>query len=416
MSGALQAIYQNHRSFGTSGGPFWLGYLSGGIGYGVAVDSSSNMYLNGVSSDIQVAKYNTSATIQWQRSLNEGSFDYGRGVAVDSSGNMYICGDTQNNIIQVVKYNTSGILQWKNSLNGSAGTLGNGVAVDSSANVYVCGLSDYLASGNQARIAKYNTSGTLQWQYRIDDSGTGGAYGVAVDSSANVYICGYSSDSLYTAKFDTSGTLQWQKRLGSSAQTNYGVAVDSSGNVYVCGYAYPSGNSLYISKYNTSGTLQWQRSLGTSGFGLAVAVDSSANVYVCGRLQQSPSFVQGLLIAKYNTSGTIQWQRRLDGSTSMAGQSIAIDSFGNMYVSGILYDNTVGNQLFFAKLPSDGSLTGTYTVGGYSITYAASTLTDAAGALTELGVSSTRATSLLVDDTSAATDAATSLGSFVTTI
>jgi uncharacterized delta-60 repeat protein len=413
MSGALQAIYQNHRGF-VLPQSYWLGYLSGNVGYGVAADSSGNMSLCGVSGapqDIQVAKYNTSGTIQWQRKLNEGSSDYGRAVATDSSGNMYICGDTQNNQIQIVKYNTSGTLQWKNVLYNSYVARGYGIAVDSSGNVYVCGLFDYLGGGYRLAVAKYNTSGTLQWNYFIDDSGTGGGYGVAVDSSANVYVCGYSSDSLYTAKFNTSGTLQWQKRLGSSAAANYGVAVDSSGNVYVCGYAYPSGSNLYISKYNTSGTLQWQRSLGTSfTYGFAVAVDSSANVYVCG--YSSANFQ----IAKYNTSGTIQWQRSLSGSNSMAGQSIAIDSFGSMYITGLLNDSSLGNRFFFAKLPGDGSLTGTYTVGAYSITYAASTLTDAAGVLSDIGVSSTRGNSTLFDTTSGATDSATSLTSVVTTI
>jgi hypothetical protein len=332
---------------------------------------------------------------------------------------VYICGDTQSNQIQIAKYNTSGTLQWKNALvNGYVYARGRGVAVDSSGNVYVCGFFNYLGGGtNQLAVAKYNTSGTLQWNYYIDDSGAGGGYGIAVDSSANVYVCGYSADSLYTAKFNTSGTLQWQKRLGSGAAGNNGVAVDSSGNVYVCGDAYPSGDNLYISKYNTSGTLQWQRSLSASSHGFAVAVDSSANVYVCGYLTQSPSYVQGLLIAKYNTSGTIQWQRRLDGASSMAGYGIAVDSSANVYIAGILQDNiTYGGQAFFAKLPSDGSLTGTYTVGLFSITYAASTLTESAGVLTELGVYSTRGNSTLFDTTSGATDSATSLTSSVTTI
>ena len=301
--------------------------------------------------------------------------------------------------------------------------IGRSVAVDGSGNVYVCGFSN--ASGtDDIQIAKYDTSGTIQWQRSLGVSGSSEqGRSVAVDSSGNVYVCGYSTASgpnnFQIAKYNTSGTIQWQRSLGGvTDQIGRSVAVDGSGNVYVCGSSTAS-NDIQIAKYNTSGTIQWQRSLsGTVEEGYSVAVDSSGNVYVCGYSIASGS--TDFQIAKYNTSGTIQWQRSLGGSSGGTsytdyGFSVAVDGSGNVYVCG--YSILSGNSDFlFAKLPGNGTLTGTYSVGGYSFTYAASSLTDAATSLTDAASSLTDAATSLTDAASSLTDAATTLTSSVTTI
>ena len=417
--------------FASLGGGYWIGLLGDGVeddfGHSIAVDSSGNVYVCGYTqvsgtSDFQIAKYNTSGTIQWQRSLNGGSSDAGESIAVDSSGNVYVCGRSNSfdgsQDIQIAKYDTSGTIQWQRRLRSLETDFGYSVAVDSSGNVYVCGYSDISSPGaSDFQIAKYDTSGTIQWQRRLG-GGTSieEGHSIAVDSSGNVYVCGYSNSTIgqyafQIAKYDTSGTIQWQRSLGSGVSNDFGfsIAVDLSGNVYVCGRSNASGtNNFQIAKYNTSGTIQWQRSLdgGSNDAGESIAVDSSGNVYVCGR--SNPSGVMKFQIAKYDTSGTIQWQRRLGGGGSDFGYSIAVDSSGNVYVCG--YSNATGsNNFLFAKLPGDGSKTGTYTVGGYSFTYASSSLTDAVSTLTDAASSLTSAASSLAS-------AASSLTSSVTTI
>ena len=301
------------------------------------------------------------------------------------------------------------------------------MVVDGSGNVYVVGSTGSSgAGGNDLLIAKYNTSGSIQWQRTLGGTDTDGGYGIAVDGSGNLYVAGYTRSTgaggadILIAKYNTSGSIQWQRTLGgTSEEFSNAIAVDGSGNVYVTGRtdsAGAGGYDLLIVKYNTSGSIQWQRTLGgtDTDAGDEIVVDGSGNVYVAGYTNSTGAGTNDALIVKYNSSGTIQWQRTLGGTNNDVGSGgIAVDSLGNVYVNG--YTRSTGadsNVFLIAKLPGDGSLTGTYG----SLTYASSSLTDSASSLTDASSSLTANTSYLTDASSSLTDAASNLTSSTTTL
>jgi hypothetical protein len=182
----------------------------------------------------------------------------------------------------VVKYNSSGKKQWTKQLGTSKHDRARGVATDSSGNVYVTGDTyggldgNTNAGSNDLFVVKYNSSGTKQWTKQLGTSSTDLANGVVTDSSGNIYVAGGTyggldgninagNSDLFVVKYNSSGTQQWTKQMGSSSSDyDYGVATDSSRNVYVSGDTYggPDNNTnagyndLFVVKYNSSGTKQ----------------------------------------------------------------------------------------------------------------------------------------------------------------
>ena len=389
---------------------YWYATLDGSggddIAMDVVVDNNGNVYITGFTAEVGgnsvdafIVKYDAQGAIQWQRILIGNSLDSGNGIALDSENNVYIGGRTTNQTTGTIdaliaKYNTNGALIWQRSLGNaspSSTEIAHDIAVDSSDNVYICGQTT-VSNYEGFLIAKYNSSGTIQWQrqlYRAFGTESSIAHSIALDSSDNVYVFGntttYSNGltDLLLNKYNSSGTLQWSTRFhgGTLAEEGFGVDVDNSGNAYVTGYSNSLGSDtvLVVAKFNTSGSIQWQRSISSSGnavLGYAIAVDNYGNVYVGGHVNTTSSGYD-FLIVKYSVTGNIQWQRTFGSSVFERLEGITCDSAGNVHVTGTYGGGNVPKTVT-VKIPADGSLTGTHG----DFVFEESQLTDSATSFT----------------------------------
>ena len=216
------------------------------------------------------------------------------------------------------------------SAGGINSDIGNSIAVDGSGNVYVTGyyqgtatfggIAKISVGSNDIFVAKYNSSGNMQWVQSAGGPSIDIGQSIAVDGSGNVYVTGYyngtatfgattitsaGSSDIFVAKYNSSGTLQWvQSAGGTNADSGYSIAVDGSGNVYVTGYYYGTatfgatpitsagGGDIFVVKYNNSGSVQWVQSAGgtNADSGKSIAVDGSGNIYVTGYYYGTATF------------------------------------------------------------------------------------------------------------------------------
>ena len=343
---------------------------TGGVddGTDITVDKAGNIYVIGfftsatitfgtytltdaASTGSFLTKYDPSGNVLWAVDNTISGDDRPRSVATDSAGNVYTTGNG-NNGIYIRKYNEAGGVVWTDS---AIATIYDAFAIgtDKWGNSYITGsfrgdsiifgpdtLHDPTGTRN-IYLAKYDSSGNLNWARSVGAPSYAEAYGLATDVAGNFYLTGYFSsptlalgtytltgtgaETMFIAKYDSSGTVLWARSGTSTGNVmGYNVSPDTSGNVYLSGgftstvnfgsvsFDPPPGtcaaacDPLFIVKYDPSGNIICVSGLSSGGDDYSdVATDNFGNVYIGADFTASPFIIGSDTMTLANPHGAV---------------------------------------------------------------------------------------------------------------
>jgi hypothetical protein len=330
--------------FSSNGTKVWLIKLSPSAQYlifsSIKVAASGNVYVAGVIANANspfVCKLNSSGAVQWTQYISGGATGSTySAMELDASENVHYAYSTvTTNRGAYAKFNSSGVQDTTVSkvFYTATQTYIKGITVDATGNIYICGF--YYDSGTTyyyGFAAKFNSSMAFQWNSALYTTAGGPKFnGVSVDGSGNVYVTGTqrsgSNDEFLIAKFNSSGALQWQNSLAATGgREGYAIKVDSTGNSYVVG----NGNGKWqIAKVTSGGSLSWQSTV-TATLGInypyayAVDIDSSGNLLVAGNTNETTtSSTHRTNLIKINQDGSSY------GVTAAATLALSSVAFGS---------------------------------------------------------------------------------------
>ena len=305
-----------------------------GVEYrGIAVNSSGEVYAtgdghqgNGGSLRFGIVKLNSNGTDSFKKGLgnNDG---IGRAVQLDSSGNPIFAGryNRHNEGYRsysgvILKTNSSASLTWQKAIDNGTHNVGDEAAEDVKvvgSNYYTFG---YLGSqGGQKEsgvVVKWDTSGNVVWSRNLGEGSSGDSFYIfngAVDSSGNVYAAGFHNNNLAIIKYNSSGTLQWSKKASHNRLRGYTNAmdVDDDGNIYILCQAYNDNatkNVVMLLKIDSSGSeiyARWfEHGYYNYEFRLKGLKVTSSAVHLAGMLHNS-STKERPIIVKMPLDGSI---------------------------------------------------------------------------------------------------------------
>ncbi len=265
------------------------------------------------------------------------------------------------------------------------------------------------STGNQdAYIAEFSSSGALIWAETFagqTTSSVGQTSAVAVDSSGNIEVTGSFSGTIkvgsttlsaptrtdvFVAKLNSAGQVQWAVQTTGATNkvdTANAIAPDGSGGAYIAGSLMGSmtaGSSVlaavgsteaYAAHVSSTGAFTWATSTTGSGTSVAgvdgLAVDASGRLvmagYSAGTVNFNPAGSTSLTAAGsydvavwvLNSDGTLAWAEGFGGSNYDQADAVAVDSSGNIDVTGA-FSGTVNFN------PSGTALNLTAGAGGYN--------------------------------------------------
>lgn len=296
-------------------------------------------------------------TPAWTNFYNgPGNFDdHANSLTVDGSGNLYVTGQSYGSgssyDYATIKYSSAGGALWTNRFNGAGNSdeYATALAVDNSGNVFVTGKSYGIEGSVDYATIKYSSSGIALWTNLF--KGIGNTYdyskSIAVDNGGNAYVTGYSGNmntyDYVTIKYSSLGVPLWTNRYngaGNNEDIAQSLVLDTNGNVYVTGTSYISGGDYDYAtiKYSSAGLALWTNRFNryNNDQARSLAVDSSGNVFVTGISYGIAGFNVDWATIKYSTTGTATWTNYFNGTGNDDdyANDLTVDRSGNVYVTG----------------------------------------------------------------------------------
>ncbi len=356
--------------------------------------------------------------IVWGTYFGGSSDEISYAICSDATGNSTIAGYTTSttNIassgayqttygggsadIFIAKFDLTGLRLWSTFYGGSGDDQAFGIVSDRNNNVIIIGTSAsstgmgtsgaiyqpaYGGGSLDAIIAKFNSSGQIQWATYFGGTSTDWGYGIACDTNNNIFVTGYTSSAsaiasagayqtayagggndVFIAKFSSLGSKLWGTYYGGSASdVGKGITTDTIGNIYVTGNtnssasiassgayktSFGGSNDAFLVKFNTTGTRQWGTYYGGTGddFGYAVKCDKNANIIFSGNTGSSSSGISSSgadqatygggstdgFIVKFSPICSLIWGTYFGGNLNDNAAAITTDDNSNIYITG----------------------------------------------------------------------------------
>ena len=254
---------------------------------------------------------------------------------------------------------------------------GNDIIVDSEGYIYITGrFYNTSQSSYDIIIAKYNRLGSQVWNRKwggtLDDIGTS----LYADSFNNIIIAGRTKSfgngnyDICLIKYNSSGHLLWNYTWGGmDYDSGQGIVVDNKDNIYIAGYTESIGTfgDVVLLKFNSTGTLNYTRTWGDVDTDAAndIALDSEGNIYLTGYTNIITPEKTDLFLLKFNNSGYLNWSKTWGGQYVDSGESLIIDSSNNIFVASTTRSFSVGGEdIALLKFNHTGGLQWNTTWGG----------------------------------------------------
>ena len=345
----------------------YLGGSAGERGYTLEADGAGNAYISGYTTsnpfptvgaydathnggqDIFVTKLSADGSnILYSTYIGGSGDEEARDITVTGSGEAIVTGDSNSTNYPVTngsslkgavdpvvtRLNADGNgLVYSGYYGGDTWDNGRGIAVDTSGNAYVTG---YTRSSSGFPL-------------------TGGAYDLTHGGITEAFVI----------KLNGSGTVVYGTYLGgSNDEQGLAIVVDGSGNAHVTGYttgsnfpttggafdtSHNGGEDVFLTVLNAAGSaLVYSTFLGSSGddHGSDITLDTSDNIYLTGYARPSGfPFTAGAydtthngnqdaFVTKFSAAKTMVFSTFYGGVNNDRGNGIRVDTSGRVYVAG----------------------------------------------------------------------------------
>ncbi len=312
----------------------------------------------------------------WITQFGTSGVDWANALTSDGAGGAMVAGWTMGSLsgpnagqadVFLSRYDSAGGRLWMRQFGTSASDFALALAPDGSGGVMVAGntfgpLGGFIAGGNDAFLARYDSAGNRLWIRQFGTSSPDLAHALAPDGADGVMVAGITLGNLggtnagqtdaFLARYDNAGNRLWIRQFGTGdGDYAQALAPDGAGGVMVGGYTRGSlggpnpgpsfATDAFLARYDSSGNQLWLRQFGVTDNDSinALTPDGAGGVIVAGSTHGSlggPSAGQrDAFLARYDSAGNQLWIRQFGTSALEGADALAPDGAGGVMVGGV---------------------------------------------------------------------------------
>ena len=337
--------------------------------------------------DFWMLKFDSTSSLQWQKSYGGSSNDRGNALIQTSDGGYALLGFSESKDGDVTenagaqdywlaKTDSNGNLVWQKSFGFNGRDEGISLIQTNDSGFLLVGVLDVTASEGQGNVTaknhaggdywaiKLSEDGVLQWSQYFGGTFTETAYGVVEIDGGGFLIAG-SSDSFdvdisnnkgtydfWVVRISDTGQLLWEKNYGGNEiDEPHGIVPTIEGNFLIVGdtrstdidIASNNGAAdVWAVKINAEGEILWESAYGGSGFDagrgveaindggfLLVGSSRSGDIDVAENKGQNDAW-----LIKIDADGILEWEQSIGGSEIEVGYDVVELANGTIVAVG----------------------------------------------------------------------------------
>eukprot|EP01031_Cornospumella_fuschlensis_P028189 gene28189-34039_t len=319
-------------------------------------------------------KATTAGTVDWSISFNDINHPFRAGAK--GASNQIIASawtDASQDQKLVMIDHTDGSIVWSTDHSHCMAAL---VIHPTDQSIYGAGHGE--SSGIYSLVVKYNATGHMLWQKRLNIASVDAAFGLAMDKDRNLVVVGAhcpacdifdvdaADKDAFIAKLSPDGDILWTKKLGTlnAPDVFTDVAVTSNNAYIIAGSTQGSlfgqlrGDQDFVllriaSELSVSNRLRiaWSTQFGSDYYEenpkLALS-PTNDNIFVGGSgfMDRAGNNINNMFLAKiWGANGNVAWMQQLEASSTIRGAIHALFcDADDVYVAGAVWGNTYDNS------------------------------------------------------------------------
>ncbi len=350
IPGATNELLYLEQLSGADGGAYDL--VASSIG-GTITTSASGLRISGAVRQLDTSTH-PAYSIGWNDHPRLHVFPDGHSVVVANARH-----PSYGTTITIRKVGPAGTELWAREFgtpgftNGQPGALGT----DAAGNIYVAGVSLQPYVPLAACLLKYSPAGNLLWSRFLTGSNFNSVWiaSLAIEPSGRSTLAFMGFNRMTVVRHSADGDALWSFDEPSNEADNLQAAVDAGGNTYV-GTTLRSTNAIRLQKLDPAGTLIWERRASDAEYQYfsQIAIDSQSNPIVIGPAYVSDPLRATMFVAKYSPAGDRLWLTLTGGEEIRSVQAIAITPDDEIVIATLSDDDYYPEQSGITRLAADG--------------------------------------------------------------